>query len=486
MTTTIIVLIIYLAAVFGIGLYNGRSGAKNEEDYYLGDRSFGPLPTAISMGATDSSGWIFIGAIGYAYLAGPVSFWMYPGFAVAALINWLFIGPKLRKESVELGALDLIDYFEKKIHKVTKDTTHTVKIIGAALVVLFFIPYMASQLTAAGKTIHSLVNVNYNAGLVFSAVFVTFYCFWGGYKSVIYTDFMQGSLMLLVFFIFPPLLVAKIGGWGIFWSAVQEIDPIMGTLTGGAAGSAAAGVILGFLFYGLGEFGQPQILQRFFSARDDNTLKYGTIVSSLWMIGVMCGSSILGCLARVLINGLADAEYAFPLLVAQMMPPVVSGIVIGAIFAAVQSTFSSQLLVAVQAIASNIIKPFSKKEYTDQQLVKIGKITMIVLCILSTVIALMDIDSVFSLVVYAWSGLASAFGPLCILLIYRSHRVTKASAVTGMLIGVVVSTAWYMAGFSVYCMELVPGMIASWLAIEMVGGASVKGAASDTGSAMKE
>lgn len=469
MSTTVIVLIIYLIIVFGIGLYTGRDGAKNEEDYYLGDRSFGPLPTAISMGATDSSGWIFIGAIGYAYLAGPVSFWMYPGFAVAALVNWLFIGPKLRKESVELGALDLIDYFEKKIHKTTKDTTHTVKIIGAGLVVLFFIPYMASQLTAAGKTIHSLISINYNAGLIFSAVFVTVYCFWGGYKSVIYTDFMQGSLMLLVFFIFPPILIMKLGGWSAFWEAVQAIDPVMGTLTGGAVGSAAVGVILGLLFYGFGEFGQPHILQRFFSAKDDNTLKYGTIVSSLWMIGVMCGSSILGCIARVFLTDIADPEYAFPVLVEQLMPPVISGIVIGAIFAAVQSTFSSQLLVAVQAIASNIIKPISKKDYTDEQLVKIGKITMVVMCVLSTALALMNIDSVFSLVVFAWSGLASAFGPLCVMLIYRSHKVSKVSAIAGMIVGLSVSTAWYMMGLSVYCMELVPGMIVSWLTIELIG-----------------
>lgn len=474
MNLTLIVLIIYLIIVFAIGLYTGRDGVKDEEGYYLGDRSFGALPTAISMGATDSSGWIFIGAIGYAYVAGPVSFWMYPGFAVAALINWLYIGPKLRKESVELGALDLIDYFEKKIHKTTKDTTHTVKIVGAALVVLFFIPYMASQLTAAGKTIHSLVSIDYNAGLIFSAVFVTVYCFWGGYKSVIYTDFMQGSLMLLVFFIFPPLLIMRIGGWGTFWAAAQAIDPVMGTLTGGAVGSAAVGVILGLLFYGIGEFGQPHILQRFFSAKDDNALKYGTIVSSLWMIGVMCGSSILGCIARVLITDLPDAEYAFPVLVEQLMHPVISGIVIGAIFAAVQSTFSSQLLVAVQAIASNIIKPISKKEYTDDQLVKIGKITMIAMCVLSTALALLNIDSVFSLVVYAWSGLASAFGPLCVMLIYRPHKVGKTSAIAGMIVGLVVSTAWYLAGLSAYCMELVPGMIVSWLVIEMIGNKSAK------------
>ena len=95
---------------------------------------------------------------------------------------------------------------------------------------------------------------------------------------------------------------------------------------------------------------------------------------------------------------------------------------------------------------------------------------MVVLCALSTGIALLNIDSVFSLVVFAWSGLASAFGPLSILLIYRSHKVNKTSAIIGMIVGLVVSTAWYMAGLSSYCMELVPGMICSWISIELSGG----------------
>jgi sodium/proline symporter len=92
-----------------------------------------------------------------------------------------------------------------------------------------------------------------------------------------------------------------------------------------------------------------------------------------------------------------------------------------------------------------------------------------VMCVLSTALALMNIDSVFSLVVFAWSGLASAFGPLCVMLIYRSHKVSKVSAIAGMIVGLSVSTAWYMMGLSVYCMELVPGMIVSWLTIEMIG-----------------
>lgn len=468
MTVTTITLVIYLAIVFVIGLYNGRGKSQNEEDYYLGERQFGPLPTAISMGATDSSGWIFIGACGYAYSAGAIGIWMLPGFAIGALINWLFLGPRLRHQGKKLGALDLVDFFEKKLHANSNDKSHTVKIIGAILIVLFFIPYMAAQLTAAGKTINVLVDVDYNIGLIGSAVFVIAYCFSGGYKSVIYTDLMQGSLMLVVFFVFPPVLIFKLGGWNAFWAEVIAIDPILATPASGATGATAFGIILGLITYGVGEIGQPHILQRFFSAKDDTTLKYGTVISTAWMIGVMGGSSLLGLLARVYLPNLADSEYAFPSLVAHLMPAVIVGIVVGAIFAAIQSTFSSQLLVAVQSISSNLLKSFSNKERSQEELVKIGKITMIIMGIVATALALLNIDTVFLLVIYAWSGLASAFGPLLYMLLYFPEKVTKWGAIMGMITGTVVSTLWYLTGLSKYIMELVPGMIVSLIVIILI------------------
>jgi len=464
----LITLIIYLIVVFAIGLYNGRKTIKNEEGYYLGSRQFGALPTAISMGATDSSGWIFIGATGYAYASGAIGIWMLPGFAAGALINWLFIGPKLRKQSKELKALDLADFFEKKIHTRSKDKSHLVKIIAAALITLFFLPYMASQLTAAGKTIHALVDLNYNIGLIGSAVFVIAYCLNGGYKSVIYTDLIQGSLMLLVFFILTPVLIFQLGGWNAFWMKVIAIDPILATPASGATGAAAFGIILGLVVYGFGEIGQPHILQRFFSAKDDNALKYGTLVSTAWMIGVMGGSSLLGLLARVYLPNLIDSEYAFPSLINAIMPPVIVGVIIGGIFAAIQSTFSSQLLVAVQSISSNLLKSFSKKNYTQKELVKIGKITMILVGVVSTMLALLNIDTVFLLVLYAWSGLASAFGPLLFMLLYTPKKVSKWGAIIGMLTGTLIATTWYLLGLSSYVMEIVPGMIASWIAIVFI------------------
>ncbi|MEH7225747.1 sodium/proline symporter [Bacillus sp. JJ1566] len=459
-----ITLIIYLALVFFVGVYAGRGNGNDEESYFLGKRGFGPVATAISAGATDSSGWIFIGAVGFAYSFGAVSMWMLPGFAAGVLFNWFYLGPRLRSQGEKLGALSLADFFDKKLN----DKTHLVKIIAGLLIILFFIPYMASQLTAAGKTIDVLVGLDYNIGLIGSAIFVIAYCFTGGYKSVMYTDVVQGFIMLAVLFFFPIYLIFHLGGWGELWSQLLAVDPILGHTAAGATGSAAFGLIAGLLFYGIGEIGQPHILQRFFSAKDNETIKKGLYIAVAWGIIVMTGSSILGLCARLILPNLADPEYAFPSVVMEIMPSVMTGIVVGAIFAAIQSTFSSQLLLSVQTLSSDLLKSFSKKKYSEAQLVKFTRITMVILGVIVTGLALANIDTVFKLVVYAWSGMASAFGPLLVMLLAAPRVVSRWGAIAGMLVGTVSASIWYAVGLSSYMMEVVPGMICATLAIFIV------------------
>ena len=96
----LIVFCIYLVIVFAVGVLSERRMTKSEEGYFLGDRNFGPWATAISAGATDTSGWIFIGAAGYAYSAGISTMWMLPGFIVGYLINWFGVAPRLRKREM--------------------------------------------------------------------------------------------------------------------------------------------------------------------------------------------------------------------------------------------------------------------------------------------------------------------------------------------------------------------------------------------------
>ncbi|MYL33842.1 sodium/solute symporter [Pontibacillus yanchengensis] len=460
----IITFLLYLTLVFAIGIMAERFITKSEEGYYLGDRNFGPVATAISAGATDTSGWIFIGAAGYAYAAGISTMWMLPGFVAGYFINWFIVAPKLRESGKDTNALSLADFFGKKLG----DKTNLIKITASIIIAIFFIAYMASQLTAAGKALDSILSIQFNTGLVLSAAFVIGYAIFGGYRSVVWTDVTQGIIMLAVLIIFPLyMILGQLGGFGEFFKTLQSIDPILLSTGGGSTGAAAFGVIVGLVGFGLGEPGQPHIVQRFLSAKDEASVKSGTIIAMFWVIVVMTGSNLLGLIGRILVPSINDPEYVFPNLTLDTMHPILAGIVLGAIFAAIQSTFSSQLMVATQALASDILKSVVKKDFTNKQLVKISRWTMIGLGLVATGIALMNIEAVFTLVLYAWAGLGASFGPLLIMMLY-SNFVTKWGAFAGMVSGAVITIIWKETPYAAYLYELIPGTIAAILAIVIV------------------
>ncbi|MFY0762453.1 sodium/proline symporter [Metabacillus dongyingensis] len=464
------VFLIYLALVFFIGLAAERFISKSEEGYYLGDRNFGPLATAISAGASDTSGWIFIGAVGYAYVAGISTMWMLPGFVAGYLLNWFVVAPRFRRSGEELGALSLPDYFGKRF----RDPKNLLKISAGIIIAFFFIAYMASQLTAAGKALSAIVSYDYTWGLILSAAFVTGYSIFGGYRAAVWTEVSQGLIMLGVLILFPLYMILfPLGGFGEFFNTLQSIDPILLSANGGTGGAIGFGVILGLIGFGLGEPGQPHIIQRFLSAKDDQTIRQGSVIAMIWVIVVMTGSNLLGLIGRIMVPDIDDPEYVFPQLTMDIMHPAIAGIIVGAIFAAIQSTFSSQLMVATQTIASDLLKSLSKKTFTPKQMVTISRVTMILLGILSTGLALLNVQAVFNLVLYAWAGLAASFGPLLIISLYTKW-VTRQGAFWGMITGAVVTITWINSPLVTYVYEIIPAMLASTTVIYLVSKATAK------------
>jgi sodium/proline symporter len=456
--------IIYLAAVFIIGYTAEKFISKGEEGFYLGDRNFGAFSTAISAGATDSSGWIFIGAAGQAYLAGISTMWMLPGFLIGYFVNWFVVAPRLRKFSEKSEALSMSDFFEKRFN----DKSHLLKITSSVIIIIFFVAYMGSQLSAAGKTLDAVIDFDFNTGLVLSGIFVLGYSILGGYRSVMVTDVTQGVMMLLVLAGFPLYMILfQLGGFGTFFDTVRSIDPLLASPAAGNIGSLAVGVIIGHIAFGFGVPGQPHISQRFLSAKDNSTIKQGSIIAMAWIIISMTGANLLGLIGRVLLPNLEDPEYVFPTVAMEVSHPIIAGVIVGAIFAAIQSTFSSQLMVTTQAIASDIWKSISKKEYSSKQSLIISRTAMVVLTLLAIGIALLNLQSVFALVQYAWAGLAASFAPVLLFSLY-SNIVTKWGAFSSMITGSLVTVIWKGLGLDTYLYEIIPGLAISILVLLIV------------------
>ena len=142
-----IVIVLYLAMMILIGVVFSK-GNDDAGDFYLGGRKLGPFVAAMSAEASDMSSWLLLGIPGLAYLSGVAdATWTIIGLAIGTYLNWLFVASKLRKTTEKLGAITIPEYFAARYG----DKKKIITLISAVIIVIFFIPYVASGFAACGK-----------------------------------------------------------------------------------------------------------------------------------------------------------------------------------------------------------------------------------------------------------------------------------------------------------------------------------------------
>ncbi len=197
----------------------------------------------------------------------------------------------------------------------------------------------------------------------------------------------------------------------------------------------------------------------------------------------MAGALLVGLVGLVYATNtpgmdVTDGEKIFMLLVNAMFHPVIAGILLAAILAAIMSTADSQLLVSSSALAEDLYKQVINKDATSEDIVRIGRIGVVLISVVALYLAMTPDSSVLGLVSYAWAGFGAAFGPAVVLSLYWS-KMNRNGALAGIIVGGVTIVIWkQLSGgwFDVY--EIVPGIILSTLAIVVVS--RMSGEPSDT------
>lgn len=459
-TTTFIAYLILMLAI-GVIAYQRT---KSSSDYFLGGRSLGPWPAALSAGASDMSGWLLLGLPGYAYAAGIEAFWLAGGLLVGTWLNWLITAKRLRTYSITTDALTLPEFLSRRFN----DNSKMIQVIAAFFILLFFLFYTSSGLVAGGKLFETVFGLDYTTAVVIGTVCVVSYTLFGGFLAVSWTDLVQGLLMSAALLIVP--ITALEGGFGQLGSDLTAINPELLTLWNDAKGEPLSAIaIISLAAWGLGYFGQPHILARFKASRSNKDLTTARRIAVIWTGLSMVGAMLVGLVGLVYVNNAGinvdDGEKIFMLLVNSLFHPVIAGILLAAILAAVMSTADSQLLVSSSALAEDFYKQVFKKDATSEEIVLVGRIAVIGISIVALVLAMTPDSSVLGLVSYAWAGFGAAFGPALVLSLYW-ERMNRNGALAGVLVGGITIVVWkQLSGgwFDVY--EIVPGIIFSTIAI---------------------
>lgn len=453
----------YFIIMTAIGLA-AYTVTKSLSDYVLGGRQLSATVAGASAGASDMSGWLFLGLPGAVYASGLNQIWIAIGLTIGAWLNWQFVARRLRVYTeVASNAITLPDYFEKRFH----DGTHLLRLISAIVILLFFTFYVSAGLTGAARLFHNSFRIDYSVALWIAGVFVIAYTLFGGFLAACWTHFLQATLMIVALVLVPSVAIYQFGGWGAMTDAVAAIDPARLDVLNGMTSIG----IISLLAWGLGYFGQPHILMRFMAIRSSDDLPRALATCMTWMIVVLAGAVITGLAGSAYFAKapLASSESVYETLAQFLFSPWIAGILLTAILAAIVSTIDSQLLVSSSALAEDLYRAILRRGGSHAEYIWVGRLTVAIVMLVAVLLAYNQQETVLSLVAYAWAGFGAAFGPVVILsLAWR--RMTRSAALAGMIVGAVTVVAWKnLPGGGIFDLyEIVPGFVLSAAVIVIV------------------
>ncbi len=469
-TWILLIFIVYMAFMVGVGLVFYRKN-KGIEDYILGGRSLNPWVAALSAQASDMSGWLLTGLPGLAYLslAGcKEAAWTAIGLAVGTYLNWLFVAKRLRNYTeVSNNSITLPDYFENRF----RDHSKILRVITAVVILVFFLIYTSSMFVAGATLFSSVFGLDYKVALVVGAAIIVAYTFSGGFMAVSWTDFFQGMLMFFALLIVPIIALFALNNPA---EALQKTGFTLSSLLPSMDGVTGTGwmLIISSLAWGLGYFGQPHILARFMAIKRAKDIRPARLIAMVWVVISLFAAVFVGLVGQAYFAGspLSNSETVFMNMVNSLFNPIVAGVLLTAILAAIMSTADSQLLVTSSVIASDFYKQLFRKKASEKELLLVSRVTILLVSVAAVWMALNPESGIFGIVSYAWAGLGAAFGPVVLLSLFW-RRMTRKAAIVGMAAGGILTIVFnklkFLGGiFGVY--EILPAFIIATILIVAV------------------
>ena len=473
---------IYLIAMLGVGVWFAKRN-NSVDDFYLGGRKLGPFVTAMSAEASDMSSWLLMGLPGVAYLTGLAeASWTAIGLAIGTYINWLIVARRIRRYSNRLDAITVPQFFSKR----WGDERNLLSAIAAVVIIIFFVPYLASGFSACGKLFASLFGVEYITAMLISAAVIVVYTVMGGFLAASFTDLIQSIIMTVALVVVLGFGVVNAGGMDAVLDNARSmagylsLSNIYDPATGGSNPYGLL-TICSLLAWGLGYFGMPHILLRFMAIEEEKKLTLSRRVATTWVVISMGVAIIIGVVGSGMtkagaLEQLADSETIIVRIASLIgnhgvFAALVAGVILAGILAATMSTADSQLLAASSSVSQNLAVEFFHLKISGKKSVFVARATMVCVSLLAAFLARDPDSSVFRVVSFAWAGFGAAFGPTVLFALFWK-RSTKWGALAGMVAGGAMVFIWkYLiaprgGAWAIY--ELLPAFIVASVAIVVV------------------
>lgn len=436
--------IICLVSFLVIGLASARLRKQNAQDYYLASHSVSPWLVGLSAVATNNSGYMFIGVIGYTYAVGLSASLLMIGWILGDLLASLWVHQRLRAQALRQGESSYIG----ALAAWAGFSGRRFRVIAALIALVFLLSYAAAQLVAGSKALQVLLGWPVWMGALIGALLVMLYCIAGGIRASIWTDAAQSLVMILAMGLMLVVAVQALGGVSASVAAMHEIPGFLSFSPASVLLPGAAGVgifFIGWLLAGFSVIAQPHIMVRFMTLNASCGFVRTRLWYYSWFVVFYCMATAVGMLARIYLPAAEnfDAELALPQMAVELLPPVLVGLVLAGIFAATVSTADSLLLSCSSFLSQDIAPRLFTSSKGHIRGIKLA--TLLATCA-ALAWALLNQQSVFALVVLSWAMLGAAFVPL-IMLLCLAKRLTQTLALWLMVLGCGVVFVLHACGF---------------------------------------
>jgi len=456
----------YFCVLLAIGLFSHHR-QTSAADFIVGNRSLNFWVTALSAHASDMSSWLFMAFPAAIYIGGLSQAWIAFGLILGMLMNWQFVAKKLRMSTEKYDSYTLSTFFEKRFN----DNTGILRVLTAIVALFFLTCYVSAGLIAMGGIFESMFGINFYVGLTIASVVILIYTFFGGFITVAWTDLFQALFLLCMIVIVPIAAYFTLENGFSSILAAAEAKKISLDLIPDMSFDSFLAIIFLTLSWGLGYFGQPHIVTKFMGINNAENMKKSKYVGMIWQMTALSAAAAVGFVAIAYYGqGLENPERVFIEMVKSLFHPLAAGFILCGLLAASMSTIDSQILVCGSVCSEDLYKHIFRKHASPLELLAVSRLGVFLVSAISLFFALSKNSSIQEAVLYAWSGLGCAFGPLVLMSLY-SKSANKYGAIAGVLVGGMVAGIWdeinvYFTDLAIPAM--IPGFFLSLLSIYAV------------------
>lgn len=442
---------IYLVIMTIIGIFFAKRAHSSEGDYWTAGSKINSFVGSFAFFAAVASSSSLMGAVGSGVALG-VPFLLAYGFGAVAIPSFamFLISGQIRRSGVKT----LPEFFKHRYGK-------SVQIVSAIIVVFCMTFYMIPQLTASGLIGSYVLGIDYVTAVIVLGIGFTLYAALGGMWAITYTDLIQGAVMVIGMFILTIIILMDHGGMGTLIQDALDVDPQFGSVT--QPWMSYFGLFIAFLWFGVVS---PSAVMRNFAAKDAKTARRSALGACLLYVTVFIFGFFIASAGASLgiVESLSNQDMIFIKVIEHYMPPILAGVMLSGLLAAIMSSADAMLLAVAAGISHDIYKEHINKNATEKTVTRMGFVVMILASIVGIIFAVDPPQLIAVMVGWVSGAMLSAFGfPLVLGLWWK--RANTAGALAGMVGGTVTFIIMAILPFALVSEHLVSAPVSAILTI---------------------